>query len=174
MDWLLSFQPRDLDPRWNHLDIGHLDHLVYGSLGHHLDPHPECHRHGETVEPDLSLESDPSKSHFWVVFNSALSSMRSLIALSEMNFIMVRAAVRIVKAKLAIFNLSTICNVTTRLQLWRFLSTLMGYFNKTSYLFLQTDTQNNVLWSLLYSIKSSEVSQLKPVIIAIIKTMITT
>ena len=42
----------------------HLDHLDLGSLGHHLDPHPICQRHGETVEPDLSLESDPSKSHF--------------------------------------------------------------------------------------------------------------
>ena len=42
----------------------HLDHLVNGSLGYHLDPHPECQRHGETVEPDLSPESDPSKSHF--------------------------------------------------------------------------------------------------------------
>ena len=33
----------------------HLDHLDLGSLGHHLDPHPECQRHEETVEPDLSL-----------------------------------------------------------------------------------------------------------------------
>ena len=49
----------------------------------------------------------------------------------------------------------------------------MGYFNKTSYLFLQTDTKNNALRSFLYSIKSSAVSH-KPVIIAIIKTMITT